>query len=82
MWGIVEKINDANSHQHSVATQQDNIPRDTEDNLANFSGTKIVDLSKDHRVIQKHSWDEAVVQITDLLKEYQTLFTINGTERK
>ena len=53
--GIVEKINDANAHQHSVATQLENIPRDAEDNPTNFSGPKTVELSKDHRVIQKHS---------------------------
>ena len=42
----------------------------------------MVELSKDCRIIQKHSWDEAVVQIADLLKEYQTLFPLHGTERK
>ena len=38
--GIVEKINDANSHQHSAATEQDNIPREAEDNPIKFSGPK------------------------------------------
>ena len=65
--GIVEKINDANAHQHNTTTQQDNIPSDAEDNPTNFSGPKTVELSKDNRVIQKPSQDEVVVQIADLL---------------
>ena len=48
---IVPNINDTNAHQHSASTQQDNIPRDMEENLTNFSGPKIVELSKYHRVI-------------------------------
>ena len=42
----------------------------------------MVELSKDHKIIQKHLQDEAVVQIEDLLKEYQTLFLLHGIERK
>ena len=79
---IVKNINDANSHQHNAATQQDNIPRDVEENPTNFSGPKIVELSKYCREIQKDSQDEAVVQITDLLQEYKTLFPLNNIERK
>ena len=52
---IVENINNANAHQHTVSTQKENIPKDAEDNLTNFSGPKIVELSKDRRVIWKHS---------------------------
>ena len=80
--GIVEKINDTSAHQHSAATQQDNIPRDTEYNPITFSRTKSVETIKDHRVIQKCSQDEAVVQIADLLQEYRTIFPLNSTEKK
>ena len=40
--GIVEKINDANAHQHNAATQQENIPRDEKYNPITFSGPKTV----------------------------------------
>ena len=79
---IVENIKDANVHQRSVATQQDNITKDTKDNLINFSSPKIVETTKDHRIIQKCSQDEAVVQIVDLLQEYQTLFPLNCSRKK
>ena len=59
--GIVENINNTNSHKHSTATQQDNIPWDIEENPTNSSGPKMVELSKYHRVIQKHPQDEVVV---------------------
>ena len=74
---IVEKIKHTNVHQHNVATQQENITRDAEDNPINFSRPKIAETIKDHIIIQKCSEDEAVVQIADLLQEYQTLFPLN-----
>ena len=80
--GIVENINDVNAHLHSAATKQEKIPRDAEDSPTNFGGPKPMELRKDRRVISKHSQDETVVQILDLLKEYQTLFPIEGTKRK
>ena len=53
--GIVEKINDANAHPYSTATQQEKIPKDVDDSPTNLSGTKTMELRKDHRVIPKHS---------------------------
>ena len=80
--GIVEKINDANAHPYSVATQQDKLPRDIDDSSTNSSGPKTMELRKDRRVIPKHSQDNAVVQITELMKKYQTLFPLNNTKIK
>ena len=76
---IVEKIKQANVHQHSATTQQDNITRDAEDNPINLSRPKTGETIKYHRTIQKCSQDATVVQIADLLQEYQTLFPLNGT---
>ena len=80
--GIVEKINDANDHAYSIVTQQDKLPRDEDDILNNSSGPKTMELSKDRNVIPKHSQDEEVVQIAELMKQYQILFTLNDTTRK
>ena len=80
--GIVEKINDTNAHPYSAATQQDKLPRDIDDSSTNSSGPKTMELRKDRSIIPKHSQDEEVVQIAELMKQYQTLFTLNDTTRK